>query len=313
MSQRIRLLSLFGLMLGVILSGCRTGENFTMDTETPVRLESKKSWLYDGPIYETHPYYHGGTFDGITERLPEIADLGVKTLYLMPIWEQPEGFPTAKEQHSRNIYRVPDFYKIDPVYGTPEDLKNLIKAAHENNMKVILDLISNNTPEGSVIWENGWIHTVGLSELQSKAQSAGATLDYSKAGEGEYVTYGCVTREENLLCEVAGLIVADEVRLLHFPRQGWGFAPDYTDQGLIEYFSTLTSYYVREYGIDGWRIDAPGNNWNPKLISGDHSIMEMLKNIKKAITNLDPEAILLCETAHVARESDAPPRVRWNL
>ena len=37
------------------------------------------AWLNEGPICQTHPYYHGGTFRGSTERLPRIAEIGVKS------------------------------------------------------------------------------------------------------------------------------------------------------------------------------------------------------------------------------------------
>jgi glycosidase len=299
----------------LILSGCI--DQVRIPTATSTRVVSPtvthsvdapgQSWLFQGPIYETHPYYHGETFKDIAERIPDISDLGVKTLYLMPIWEQPEGFPTEKAVHSRNIYRVPDFYKIDPVYGTPGDLKRLIATAHEYNLKVLLDLIPNNTPMGSEIWENGWIHTTSHSGLQNKAQRGQVTLEYGFARGGEYVSYGCIEREDNLLCEVAGLILEDEVRLLHFPRQGWGFAPDYTNLELIDYFSTLAAYYVMEFDIDGWRVDAPGDNWNPEIITEDHSITNLLKSIKKAITDIKSDAVLICETPHVSRRSDPPP------
>ncbi len=62
----------------------------SIPSQTPKPAE--KSWLYyEGPIYETHPYYYDGTFKGLTKQIPSIADLGVKTIYLMPIWEQTTG------------------------------------------------------------------------------------------------------------------------------------------------------------------------------------------------------------------------------
>ena len=327
---RKRLLVILALMMGMIITGCSgtvvvpeaipspsPSGTVAVPEATPSPSPSgtvavpeavpSSRWLHDGPIYETHPYYHGGTFNGITKSIPEIAGLGVQTLYLMPIWEQPQGFPTEMERHCRNIYQVQDFFKIDPVYGTPQDLKRLVATAHEYGLKVLFDLIPNNTPEGSVIWNNGWTHKIGLSELQSMAERAGVRLEYKTAQGKDYVTYGCITRQSNLLCEVAGLIVDNEIKLMHFPRQGWGFAPDYTNPELIDYFTTLTEYYVKEYDIDGWRVDAPANNWNPKLISGDHSIPKLLESVRKAITNVKPDAVLLCETSHVSRESNPAP------
>lgn len=265
------------------------------------------SWIFDGPIYETHPYYHGETFDSLTEAIPDIANLGIRTLYLMPIWEQPQGFPTAMEQHVRGVYRVPDFSKIDPVYGTPQDLKRLVATAHEYGLKVLFDLIPNNTPPGSVIWSNGWVHTINLPALQGLAQTEGVRLEYSTARDGDYVSYGCLRRQERFLCEIAGLMDGSEVKLLHFPEAGWGFAPDYTNAELIDYFTNVAEHHVRVYDIDGWRIDAPTNNWNPRVISNDHSIVKLLNSVKETINDIKPEAILLCETSQIARASGSSP------
>jgi hypothetical protein len=55
---------------------------------------------------------------------------------------------------------------------------------------------------------------------------------------------------------------------------------------------------IRDAGeaqADGWRIDAPQNNYDTKVISGDHSSTELLKQVKQAITSVKPDAILLTE------------------
>jgi hypothetical protein len=64
----------------------------------------------------------------------------------------------------------------------------------------------------------------------------------------------------------------------------------------------VAEYYVKEYDIDGWRLDAPSNNWNPNIIDGDHSIQQLLRNIKEAITKVKPDAILLAESPSVAKK-----------
>lgn len=95
----------------------------------PTNLPANKNLLYEGPIYETHPYYYDGTFRGLTEKIPFIADLGVKTIYLMPIWEH-----RNKNPQYLHIYLINDYYKIDPEYGTAEDLKKLVDTVHRYNI-----------------------------------------------------------------------------------------------------------------------------------------------------------------------------------
>jgi len=84
------------LFLLAALAGTMCGS--AAATEPPAH-----GWLQDGPIYETHPCYHGGSFRGITDRLPQIAALGVKTIYLMPVWEQPYDYGDQPERRYRNI------------------------------------------------------------------------------------------------------------------------------------------------------------------------------------------------------------------
>lgn len=264
-------------------------------------------WLRAGPIYETHPYYHGGTFRGLTENLPRIAELGVKTIYLMPVFKQPDGFPAEKAQHIRNVYRVPDFRVIDPVYGTPAELKALVAAAHRLKLRVLFDLVVNNAPEEGVVAKNRWVHTLPLAEIERRVQAAGKELTRTMVRGRPCIYYGHVSRGHADLYEIAGQVEGTQVLLMHFPRAGWGLAPDYANPQLIAYFSELAASYVRDFDIDGWRLDAPGDNWNPRLIRGDHSSVKLLGAVGQAIRKIKPDAVLFAETPSVARKTDPPP------
>ena len=259
--------------------------------------ENANCWIYEGPIYETHPYYHDGTFEGLTEKIPEIAELGVKTIYLMPIWEQP-----PEEDTYSFIYHTYDYFKINQVYGTPQELKELIDTAHEYNLKVLFDLVTCCTWEGSYIWNQNGTFSISLSELQEKTDELGWTLEYYEDDDGNmYVYYNCREEGCRTRCDLAGMIVDDVVMLCHYPSAGWGFAIDKTNPDVIDYFTEVAEYYVKEYDIDGWRLDAPSNNWNPNIIDGDHSIQQLLRNVKEAITKVKPDAILLAEAPSVAK------------
>ncbi len=84
-----------------------------------------------------------GDLKGILNRLDYLNDgdpasgrsLGVEGLWLTPIFKSP----------SYHKYDVTDYYQVDPAFGTEEDLKNLLDACHERNVKVILDLVLNHT------------------------------------------------------------------------------------------------------------------------------------------------------------------------
>ncbi|MDE7453222.1 MAG: alpha amylase [Clostridia bacterium] len=76
-----------------------------------------------------------GDLNGITEKLDYIRDLGYTGIWLMPI------MPSA----SYHGYDVTDYYNVNSRYGTLDDYSNLITAAHEKGVKVIIDLVVNHT------------------------------------------------------------------------------------------------------------------------------------------------------------------------
>ncbi len=76
-----------------------------------------------------------GDFNGLTEKLDYLSDLGVEGIWLMPINPSP----------SYHKYDVTDYYAIDPEYGTMDDFKHFLEEAHSRNIKVIMDLVVNHT------------------------------------------------------------------------------------------------------------------------------------------------------------------------
>ena len=104
---------------------------------------------------------HGGDIQGIIDHMDYLKDLGVTTLWSTPLLEDNE--PT----YSYHTYAQSDYYRIDPRYGTNEDYKHLANELHENNMKLIMDYVTNHwgskhwmiqdlpTKDWIHVWENG--------------------------------------------------------------------------------------------------------------------------------------------------------------
>lgn len=88
---------------------------------------------YQAPI--DHKADLKGSLRGIIDRLDYIRELGVDILYMTPIFES----------DSSHKYNIDDYYTIDPSFGDKEDLKELVKKAHERGMYVILDGVFNHT------------------------------------------------------------------------------------------------------------------------------------------------------------------------
>jgi len=107
-------------------------------------------WVRDGVIYEinTRTFSPAGNFAGITAKLDDLKKTGVTILWLMPV--HPSGVLKHKGTYG-SPYSVRDYYAVDPAYGTKDDLKTLIRAAHARGFKVIIDIVPNHTAWDSVM------------------------------------------------------------------------------------------------------------------------------------------------------------------
>jgi len=109
-------------------------------------------WLRDAVVYEVFPraFSADGNFKGVTAQLDRLKELGVTVIWLMPI------HPTGKLKAKGTLgspYAVRDYDAINPDYGTGEDLKRLVAAAHQRGMKVFIDIVANHTSWDSVLIE----------------------------------------------------------------------------------------------------------------------------------------------------------------
>lgn len=95
-------------------------------------------------------YYHGGDFKGIRDHLSYFKDLGVTAIWLTPWYdnvnhlnsrEMPEGKPIS-DYHG---YGAVDFYGVEEHFGTLNELRELVDAAHAMGIKVIQDEVANHT------------------------------------------------------------------------------------------------------------------------------------------------------------------------
>lgn len=106
-------------------------------------------WWRSAVIYQIYPrsWADGdgdgvGDLPGITGRLPYLRALGVDAIWLSPFYTSPQADAG---------YDVADYRAIDPLFGTLADADRLISAAHENDLRVIVDLVPNHTSD-----EHAW-------------------------------------------------------------------------------------------------------------------------------------------------------------
>ena len=102
-------------------------------------------WYKDAVIYQLHvrSFFDSigdgiGDFDGLTQKLDYLQDLGVTALWLMPFYPSPlrdDG------------YDIADYQNIHPQYGTLESFRRLLEAAHERDLQVVTELVINHTSD----------------------------------------------------------------------------------------------------------------------------------------------------------------------
>ncbi|MCG6552683.1 MAG: malto-oligosyltrehalose trehalohydrolase [Candidatus Magnetominusculus sp. LBB02] len=101
-------------------------------------------------IYELHvgTFSAAGTFEGVVERLDDLADLGVNAIELMPVAQ----FPGSRNWGYDGVYP----YGVQNSYGGPAGLKKLVNECHKKGIAVILDVVYNHLgPEGNYLWGMG--------------------------------------------------------------------------------------------------------------------------------------------------------------
>ncbi len=125
--------------------------------EPPISLASLPAratpeWVTRGVMYQVwlRGFTPEGTLQAATARLPQVAALGANIIYLCPVQLadddlRPEFWSKRQKasgtNNPRNPYRIKDYNRVDPEYGTEADLRAFIATAHKLGQRVLLDLV----------------------------------------------------------------------------------------------------------------------------------------------------------------------------
>ncbi|WP_207632619.1 alpha-amylase family glycosyl hydrolase [Foetidibacter luteolus] len=142
MKYCLRLLPLL-LLAGFCSCKTNTSENVIITGDTAT-VSGHPAWIMQGNIYEVNirQYTPEGTFKAFEKHLDRLKEMGVQTLWFMPI--------TPISQVDRkgalgSYYAAAHYTAVNPEYGTMEDWKNLVKLCHAKGFKVITDWVANHT------------------------------------------------------------------------------------------------------------------------------------------------------------------------
>lgn len=122
-----------------------------IDGDDPILQKTTAQWLDTCVLYEVNvrQYTQEGTFKAFEEHLDRLKDMGINTLWFMPI------HPISKTERKGTLgsyYAVDDYTAVNPEFGTMEDFQHLVDKAHKMGFKVVLDWVANHTG-----WDHKWI------------------------------------------------------------------------------------------------------------------------------------------------------------
>jgi neopullulanase len=224
---------------------------------------------WDAP--PTHHGFKGGDLYGIAENLDYLKDLGITALYLNPV------FASA----SNHRYHTYDYYNVDPLLGGNDGLRLLLDEAHRREMRVVLDGVFNHASRGfwqfHHVLENGirspyrdWFY-FDTDRLQGR-RPWGA---YPSSGELQALQTG-----------------EDSLKAIGY-RAWWNIPalPKFnTNTPAVRKFIFEVAKYWIDFGIDGWRLDVPGE------IDDDSFWQEFRYRVRQA----NKEAYIVGEIWHEA-------------
>jgi neopullulanase len=206
-----------------------------------------------GPLepWDAPPTTHGfkgGDLLGVAEHLPHLAGLGVNALYLTPV------FASA----SNHRYHTFDYFRVDPLLGGDDALRELLDRAHARGIRVILDGVFNHTGRGfwafHHVLENG-----ASSPYRDWFHFDRAALDGRRPFRPyPWPTDGDVPDEPSLDAQ-DGPPPDESLRRLGY-RAWWGLPAlpklNTDNPGVREHLLSVAEHWLR-FGIDGWRLDVP--------------------------------------------------------
>ncbi|MCK9209686.1 MAG: alpha-amylase family glycosyl hydrolase [Ignavibacteriaceae bacterium] len=210
-------------------------------------INEHAAWIDKAIVYEIYPraFSDQGGFLGIVNKIPDMKDLGINTLWLMPIYKGP----------TTHGYEITDYYGFEEDYGTEADFVKLMTELKKAGIKIILDFVVNHTSIQHPFMQN-------VFEYRGYSPWANFYIWSGEPGNSNYKY-----------------------------EFDWASLPDlnHNDVEVRNYFAKVAEYWVKKYGIDGYRCDvAWGVEQRNQLF---------WQEWRKKIKNIKPEVFLEAEAS----------------
>ena len=224
-------------------------------------------WYMDAIIYQLHvkAFFDSnadgmGDFNGLTEKLDYVRDLGVNTVWVMPFYPSPlrdDG------------YDVSDYEGVHAPYGTREDFKRFVEEAHARGLRVITELIMNHTSD-----EHPWFQAARRAPKGSIKRDYYVWSDDPNKYAGTRIIF-TDTETSNWAW--------DALAQQHYWHRFFSHQPDLNyDNPHVLRAMLRTMHFWLDMGVDGFRLDAipylveregTGNENNPET----HAVVKQIR------------------------------------
>jgi len=99
------------------------------------------SWIKDQVMYEINPasFTAEGTYSSIAVRMPYLRDLGVTGIWMMPVTRMVDTVTPKQARHW--LYGIREPEQLETRFGSEEDFKNMVQSAHDNGIRIYLDIL----------------------------------------------------------------------------------------------------------------------------------------------------------------------------
>jgi maltose alpha-D-glucosyltransferase/alpha-amylase len=239
-------------------------------------------WYRDAIIYQTHvrAFFDSnddgiGDFAGLRHKLDYIVDLGASALWLLPFFSSPlrdDG------------YDISDYCSINPAYGTLEEFRDLVEAAHARGLRIIIELVINHTSD-----QHPWFQRARRASPGSVERDFYVWSETGREFEEARVIF--------LDSEVSNWTWDPEAGAYYWHRF-YAHQPDlnFDNPYVVREVENILNFWL-DLGVDGFRLDAV-----PYLIeregTGGENLREthtVLKWVRAAVERRNPDCVLLAE------------------
>ena len=226
-------------------------------------------WYKDAIIYELHVRAFKdsnadgiGDFPGLIQKMDYLQDLGVTCLWLLPF------FPSPLKDDG---YDISDYLNVHPMYGTVDDFRAFLAAAHDRDLQVIIELVVNHTSD-----QHPWFQAARLAPRDSVERNFYVWSDTEDRYKDARIIFSDTERSN---------WTWDPIAKQYYWHRFFSHQPDlnYDSPAVVEEVLKVMRYWL-DMGVDGLRVDAI-----PYLVERDGTSCENLPETHDVIQKLRRE------------------------